>query len=52
MQQAPHDRQGFSLLSLMVSAYEGVMVARRRPAEKSLTAEFDTIAGGICMIES
>ena len=34
MQQAPQDRQGLSLLSLMVLAYEGMMVARRRLDEK------------------
>ena len=34
MQQAPHDRQGLSLLSLMVSAYEDAMVTRQRLAEK------------------
>jgi uncharacterized protein YqiB (DUF1249 family) len=35
MQQAPHDRQGLSLLSLMVSAYEDAMVARQCAAEKT-----------------
>jgi hypothetical protein len=49
MQQAPHARQGFSLLSLMVSAYEGEMVARLRPAEKPPGSGFDTRAGENCI---
>jgi hypothetical protein len=38
MQQAPHDRHGFSLVSLMRASWaenEDAIVARRRPAEKS-----------------